>query len=192
MSINMPGTCLPQELKAIRSIQRLGIDVWGFFMFGFSFHDRTVFQQVETFVRESGMKHLTLTVMTPFPNTPLACQLAARGVQPSADLDLYDQCHVTFEPERMSARELEVGFHWAWRQLEPRFHFGEDTFSGNGRRSRFLRRAYGTAVMKLEHGLERLRPRPEAPVDLLRIVGKPKVEVSVTTYNAMGGCHVSY
>ena len=46
LSINMPGTCLPQELKAVRAIQRLGIDVWGFFMFGFSFHDASVFRRV--------------------------------------------------------------------------------------------------------------------------------------------------
>src|SRR5581483_2837060 len=133
-----PGTCLPQELRAVRAIQALGIDVWGFFMFGFSFHDRTVFERVRRFVAESGMKHLTLTVMTPFPNTPADQRVAARGAHLSKDWDRYDQCHVTFEPERMTARELEDGFRGAWEALERRLYVREDTFVPNDRLARRL------------------------------------------------------
>src|SRR5262249_20237597 len=93
LSINMPGTCLPQELKAVKAIQRLGIDVWGFFMFGFSFHDASVFRKVAEFVETSNMKNLTLTVMTPFPNTPMDQKVSSRNAHLSKDWSLYDQCH---------------------------------------------------------------------------------------------------
>jgi radical SAM superfamily enzyme YgiQ (UPF0313 family) len=37
MALNMPGTCSRREEQAIKMIQRLGIDIWGYFMFGFRF-----------------------------------------------------------------------------------------------------------------------------------------------------------
>ncbi len=140
ISINMPGTCLPQELKAVKAIQRLGVDVWGFFMFGFSFHETDVFRKVVDFVEESEMKNLTLTVMSPFPNTPMARRTASREAILSTDWDLYDQCHVAYEPERMSALELEEGFKWAWEQLEDRLHIKNEDLAQKGRLLRSIKR----------------------------------------------------
>lgn len=191
MSINMPGTCLPEELKAVKAIQRLGIEVWGFFMFGFSFHKPDVFQRVADFARDARMKNLTLTVLTPFPNTPAHQAALARGAKIDPDLDRYDQCHVVFEPEGMSARELEDGFHRTWDALEDRIDIGERTFAPPARWGRAVRRAWGTAALRVENACARLRPAKQ-PVDLLGIVGRPKVEVSVTTHNTMGGYHAKY
>ena len=189
LSINLPGTCLPQEVKAIRAIQRLGIEVWGFFMFGFSFHDGSVFRKVEHFARDCGMKNLTLTVMSPFPNTPMDRQITARNAYRSKDWDLYDQCHVTYEPERMTAEELEAGFLGTWKALEERLYFEEADFSKARPWRRKLHRAWGTTTLSVEYGLRRLLGTKDEPVDLQSIVGKPKVEVSVTTHNTMGGYH---
>lgn len=186
MSINMPGTCLPQELKAVRAIQRLGIDVWGFFMFGFSFHDATVFDRVARFVCDSGMKHLTLTVMTPFPNTPADCRVRARNAHLTTDWDQYDQCHVTFEPEKMSAQELRDGFRHVWATLEQKLYFSEDAFTGRDRLRRRWRRTWGTLTLGVQHLAERLGGHRPAPVNLEGLVGKPKVEVSITTRDIMG------
>lgn len=181
LSINMPGTCLPQELRAVRAMRRLGIDVWGFFMFGFSFHDRSVFQRVARFVRESGMKNLTLTVMTPFPNTPADQRVAARGAHLSKDWDLYDQCHVTCTPERMTARELADGFHWAWEQLERHMNFQEDAFVPRDRLARRVRRAWGLVTLGVQHLGERLVGYRDVPVNLEALLGQQRAEVSITT-----------
>lgn len=185
LSINMPGTCLPQELRAVQAIRRLGIDVWGFFMFGFSFHDRTVFERVARFVRAGGMKNLTLTVMTPFPNTPADRMTAARDAYLSKDWDRYDQCHVTFVPEQMTARELEDGFHWAWKQLESRLYFAERAFEPRDRLARSLRRAWGMVTLTAQHLGERLLRRREEPVDLEALLGRRRAEVSITTRDTM-------
>lgn len=188
ISINMPGTCLPQELKAVKAIQKLGIDVWGFFMFGFSFHDNTVFQKVVDFVHESAMKNLTLTVMSPFPNTPMSRRIDARNGIFSRDWSLYDQCHVAYEPERMSAKELETGFHWAWGQLERHLYIQEkETVTTNSERSqRAMKRWTGAVSLGVEKGIDLILGRKEEPVDLEKILGVKKVEVSVTTHNVMG------
>ncbi|MCO6431155.1 MAG: cobalamin-dependent protein [Deltaproteobacteria bacterium] len=185
LSINMPGTCLPQELKAVKAIQRLGIDVWGFFMFGFSFHTKDVFKKVVDFVRESGMKNLTITVMSPFPNTPMERRISARQGVITRDWALYDQCHVTCVPERMSAAELEEGFLWAWKELENHFELNERDLAGPSRLTRSIIRNIGALTLMFEKGVDKLLGRKDEPVDLLKIIGAPKAEVSITTHNSM-------
>ncbi|MCM8794181.1 MAG: hypothetical protein NC819_00020 [Candidatus Omnitrophica bacterium] len=183
--INMPGTCLPQELKAVKAIQKLGVDVWGFFMFGFSFHDKTVFRKVVDFVRESGMKNLTITVMSPFPNTPMEKRISDRIF--SKDWRLYDQCHATYRPERMSAGQLQEGFLWAWKELEDRLFIREEEMVRNARWVRRIKRPVGAAALGLQRAYERIAGKQEEPVDLEAILGRKKAEVAVTPYNVMAG-----
>ena len=112
IALNMPGTCSPREEQAIKMIQRLGIDIWGYFMFGFRFHEKDVFKKVFDFVNNTHMKHVSLTVMTPYPNTSAGRDLDKQGRILSKDWTLYDNEHVVFEPEKMNAKDLEEGFDW--------------------------------------------------------------------------------
>lgn len=185
ISINMPGTCLPQELQAVKAIQRLGIDVWGFFMFGFSFHGIDVFKKVVDFVHQSGMKNLTLTVMAPFPGTPMAKQMAERNAIISSDWALYDQCHIIYEPERMSAAELEEGFLWAWKKLENRLHIEPEDFLRKGRLGRSIKRSIGLFTLGAEKMFNSLTGKTEEPVDLESIIGQKSAEISITAHNTM-------
>ena len=64
---------------AIERIQSHGIAVNGCFVLGLDGDGPEVFEAVERFVRESGQFDVQITVMTPFPGTPLYERLRAEG-----------------------------------------------------------------------------------------------------------------
>lgn len=117
IALNMPGTCSLREEQAIKMIQRLGIEIWGYFMFGFRFHEKDVFKKVSDFVNNTRMRHVSLTVMTPYPNTFAGRELDKQGRILSKDWTLYDNEHVVFEPEKMNAKDLEEGFNWIKQKI---------------------------------------------------------------------------
>lgn len=117
MALNLPGTCTPQELKAIRMIQALGIDVAGYFMFGFRIHKKDVFKRVYDFVKKARMFQVSFTVMAPYPNTNAGRRLEAESRILSKDWSLYDQAHVVSVPEQMSAEDLQKGYDWIRQEL---------------------------------------------------------------------------
>lgn len=99
-------------LEAIRRIQSRGIAVNGCFILGLDRQGMESFEDVASFVRESGLQEVQVTLQTPFPGTPLYSRLKSQGRllvdYAWEDCTLFD---VTFEPEGMSVAELEQRFH---------------------------------------------------------------------------------
>ena len=94
---------------AIQRIQSHGIAVNGCFVLGLDGDGPEVFDAVEAFVRRSGQFDVQITVMTPFPGTPLYDRLLAddRLLEPTA----WERCSlfdVNFRPLRMSAEQLQL------------------------------------------------------------------------------------
>ncbi len=119
---------------AIARIQDAGLTVNGCFVLGLDHSDAGEFDAVFDFVRETGLYEVQITVMTPFPGTPLYARLAEQGrlLFPGA----WDRCtlfDVNFQPEKMSVSELELGF----RELGQRIY---DTAFIDERRRRFFQR----------------------------------------------------
>ena len=101
----------PRAEEAVRTIQASGISVIGCFILGLDGHGPGVFDEVYEFARRTSLYDVQVTVLTPFPGTPLYARLAREGrlTHPGA----WERCtlfDVNFEPAGMSARELEVGF----------------------------------------------------------------------------------
>lgn len=99
-------------LEAIRRIQSHGITVNGCFVLGLDEQTPAVFEQVRDFVTESNLYEVQITVLTPFPGTPLYRRLEKEGrlLQPAA----WDRCtlfDVNFVPKNMSPEELRQGLH---------------------------------------------------------------------------------
>jgi radical SAM superfamily enzyme YgiQ (UPF0313 family) len=107
----------------IDNIQSSGITLNGCFVLGLDGTDESSFDAVHDFVRETGLYEVQITVMTPFPGTPLYDRLLAAGriLEPGA----WEKCtlfDVNFVPERMSVESLEKGFRDLMRRIyEPRF-----------------------------------------------------------------------
>jgi radical SAM superfamily enzyme YgiQ (UPF0313 family) len=108
----------PRYLEDIRVIQGHGIAVNGCFVLGLDGDGPDVFDAVEAFAAASGQFDVQITVMTPFPGTPLYERLLAEGrlLEPTA----WDRCSlfdVNFRPQRMTADELQAGLLGLARRL---------------------------------------------------------------------------
>jgi radical SAM superfamily enzyme YgiQ (UPF0313 family) len=95
---------------AIHAIQRQGITVNGCFILGLDGHTPDIFDAVYDYSMRLNLWDVQITVLTPFPGTPLYDRLLKQGriLRPG----VWDTCtlfDVNFEPTGMSANELQQG-----------------------------------------------------------------------------------
>ncbi len=97
-------------LDSIRRIQDHGITVNGCFVLGLDTHTEASFDQIWAFIRQSELYEIQLTVLTPFPGTPLYERFARDGrlIEPLAweKRTLFD---VTYQPAHLSVEALRKG-----------------------------------------------------------------------------------
>jgi len=118
--------------SAIRKIQDHGISVNGCFVLGLDGTDNESFRDVASFVQESGLYEVQVTILTPFPGTPLYRRLEDCGrILRKHAWELCTLFDVNFQPENMSVSELENYF----RQLVKTIYSEEAT---QHRRQRFF------------------------------------------------------
>jgi radical SAM superfamily enzyme YgiQ (UPF0313 family) len=102
---------LAKYRSAIDKIQSHGITVNGCFILGLDGQEKGIFNEVWEFVKESGLYEVQITVMTPFPETPLYRRIANENrilrEKDWAKCTLFD---VNFQPKNMSVYDLEKGF----------------------------------------------------------------------------------
>ena len=98
-------------LEAVGRIQSHGISVNGCFVLGLDGTGPESFQSVADFVRESGLHEVQVTVMTPFPGTPLYDRLEKSGRLLRKDAwELCTLFDVNFRPDGMTVEALERDF----------------------------------------------------------------------------------
>lgn len=105
-------------LEAIERIQSRGVTVNGCFVLGLDNHTPDIFARVKEFVERSQLLEVQLTVMTPFPGTPLYDRLAREGrlLRPR----YWDRCtlfDVNYRPRGMTVEQLEEGLRWLFREV---------------------------------------------------------------------------
>jgi len=109
---------IAQYASAVERIQSQGVSVNGCFMLGADTHTPKTFQRVAQFADRVGLAEVQVTVLTPFPGTPLYAQLYEQGrlLRPRdwGSCTLFD---VTFRPAQMSVRDLEEGMQQLFRDL---------------------------------------------------------------------------
>lgn len=96
-------------LDSIRRIQDHGVTVNGCFILGLDSQTEQSFDAIWSFIQESELYEIQLTVLTPFPGTPLYTRLEREGrlVEPHAweKRTLFD---ITFQPAQMSVDALRA------------------------------------------------------------------------------------
>lgn len=100
----------PKAEEAVRTIQSAGITVIGCFILGLDGHTKEVIDRVYESAARTSLYDVQVTVLTPFPGTPLYSRLASEGrlTHPGH----WERCtlfDVNYEPRGMSAMELETG-----------------------------------------------------------------------------------
>jgi radical SAM superfamily enzyme YgiQ (UPF0313 family) len=107
-----------QYKAAIAKIQSYGITVDGCFILGLDGDTPEVFDDVLTFVRDSGLYEVQITFLTAFPGTPLYRRLRQedRIIRDRA-WELCTLFDINFQPKQMSIAELQDGFLALAKQL---------------------------------------------------------------------------
>ena len=101
---------LPSYQASIERIQSAGITVNGCFILGLDGDGPEVFDAVAECVDRTGLVDVQITVLTPFPGTPLYDRIRREGrLLADGQWDRFTLFDVTFEPLRMSFEELENG-----------------------------------------------------------------------------------
>lgn len=105
-------------LEAIQKIQTNGIAVNGCFVVGLDGDTPDIFTEIKEFIEQSRLLEAQVTVLTPYPGTPLYTRLKAEGrlLQDS----YWDRCtlfDINFRPKDMSAEELEKGLLWIFGEI---------------------------------------------------------------------------
>lgn len=107
-----------QYIESIDKIQSHGVTVNGCFVLGLDSDTPETFAQVKEFVDRSRLIEVQVTVLTPFPGTPLYERLRREG---RLIKDRYwDRCtlfDVNFVPKNMSVEELEAGMRWLFSEI---------------------------------------------------------------------------
>jgi radical SAM superfamily enzyme YgiQ (UPF0313 family) len=100
----------PRYEAAVRAIQSRGITVNGCFILGLDGQTPEVFDAVHDFAMRTNLWDVQVTVLTPFPGTPLYAELlnAGRIIEPGAwqKCTLFDVNHV---PLGMTPEQLHQG-----------------------------------------------------------------------------------
>jgi radical SAM superfamily enzyme YgiQ (UPF0313 family) len=114
---------LPKYEAAVRKIQCRGIAVNGCFVLGLEGDTTATFDEIYGFVDRTNLFDVQVTVMTPFPGTPLYRRLLAedRILEPGAwnKCTLFD---VNFIPRNMTPEELRQGLRGLIQRLyDPAF-----------------------------------------------------------------------
>ena len=98
--------------EAIGQIQSHGIRVNGCFVLGLDGHRTDVFDAVHEFARDSELYDVQITLMTPFPGTPLYGRLKDAGrLLHDGEWNRWTLFDINFLPAQMSVEELRSGFH---------------------------------------------------------------------------------
>ena len=108
LNANWKARKLDRYLSCVEKVQRHGITVNGCFVLGLDGSGPETASDILRFVRESGLYDVQITVMTPFPGTPLWDRLRDQGR--ILDESATEKCtlfDVNFQPDGMSVSELE-------------------------------------------------------------------------------------
>jgi radical SAM superfamily enzyme YgiQ (UPF0313 family) len=97
-------------MDAIQRIQDAGITVNGCFVLGLDHSDTNSFDDIWEFIQKSGLYEVQITVMTPFPATPLYDRLLREGrILKGNAWELCTLFDINYQPKQMSVEELNSG-----------------------------------------------------------------------------------
>ncbi len=92
------------------------IIIQGCFIFGFDFDSTSIFQETVDVVNDLKIDIPRYAIYTPYPDTKVFKRFKKENRILHENWQHYDTQHVVFKPAKMSPRELDSGFRWAYKQ----------------------------------------------------------------------------
>ena len=106
--------------KNVKKIKDYGIRIFGSFIFGSDYDDKTVFQKTVDFCQDADIDFPTFSALTPYVGTDVRKELESKNRIFSNDWDVYDGTHVVFYPKNMTPYELQEGIISAYENFYSR------------------------------------------------------------------------
>jgi radical SAM superfamily enzyme YgiQ (UPF0313 family) len=104
--------------EGIARIHRHNITVQAGIVFGFDGDDVSTFEATLQGATRAGLDGATVSILTPFPKTPIFEELQGAGRLLTSDWSYYNgKTAVAFRPARMSAEQLWEGYMWFRRRF---------------------------------------------------------------------------
>ena len=104
--------------EGIDRIHRHKITVQAGIVFGFDGDDESTFAASLKGATRAGLDGATISILTPFPQTPIFEELRRSGRLLTSDWSYFNsKTGVTFQPARMSAKQLWEGYMWFRRRF---------------------------------------------------------------------------
>jgi radical SAM superfamily enzyme YgiQ (UPF0313 family) len=107
----LDGYCKDQKVsdiyEAIKTLHDSNIKVMGYFIFGSDEDTKDTLKRYSEFIHKSLIDFFHVTILTPYPGTGLFKSLLSQKRIFTTDWAYYDGMHITFQPARMSAYELQ-------------------------------------------------------------------------------------
>ncbi len=102
--------------EAIKAIHSTGTGVVGLFVMGFDEDTPETFQAMWDFIRTSDLDGVSITVLTPYPETPFRRTLIEEGRLLNVPWRYYDTAHVTYIPKNFTVDGLREAYDWLCRK----------------------------------------------------------------------------
>lgn len=106
-----------QIQEVVRRCHDAGIGVVGLFVTGFDHDTVETYPAMWEFLRNSDLDGVSVTVLTPFPETPFRRQCIEEGRLLDTPWNYYDTAHITYQPKRMTVEEMQAGYDWLIRKV---------------------------------------------------------------------------
>ena len=103
--------------QTVKKLHSLGIMINGSFVFGLDDDDCDVFRRTVDWGIENAITTATYHIATPYPSTPFYREMEQQGRILTHNWDLYDTRHVVFRTKKLSEKELEAGYQWAYKEF---------------------------------------------------------------------------
>ncbi len=109
--------------EAVKKFHERGIGVLGAFVLGFDHDKIDIFNKTLNFLKEARIDALQLTVLTPFPGTPLFKKMDKEKRIFDKNWENYDLSNVVMKPANMTAEELSrdykriLGEFYSWSRI---------------------------------------------------------------------------
>ncbi len=103
--------------EAVRIIRQFDVGVVGLFVTGFDSDTPATIQSTWDFIRNSDLDSASVTVLTPYPGTPLRDQLIEEGRLLDSPWNHYDTAHVTFVPQNFTPDGLRDAYDWLCKKV---------------------------------------------------------------------------
>lgn len=103
--------------ECVRKIHAQGVGVVGLFVTGFDHDTPATYEAMWQFLKDTELDGISMTILTPFPQTPFRQLCEEEGRLLDVPWKYYDTAHITYRPKLMTVDEMQNAYDWLVRKI---------------------------------------------------------------------------